>query len=256
VSTGNRKRTKSLIRVLMTFTVVVILLAIWYYNRSNQSVDPRVVPARKLYEGYNALARENDFASVIHLLDTIESIYNKYPHYRQSFETGVIENNRAAVYLTLGIYYDSLSSVYHYLGPDSLISLGELSVKNSINIYERWERNFSGRNEQEIRELIRDSFIKGLSGQSDEELESYLDSRVEEIMSASQETPRRLSVSYTNLGIVYRYREDYQGAVDCYKKAMDLWEDNLTAENNLNLLLGRPMKKRSFIKKLFPESKE
>ena len=253
---GNRKKTRNLVRILMAFTGAVILLAIWYYNRSNQSVDPRIVPARKLYEGYNDLALKNDYASVIHLLDTIESIYNNYPHYRQSFETGVLENNRAAVYLTLGIYYDSLSSVYHYLGPDSLISLGELSVMNSINIYEKWIGSFSGKNEQEVRELVMDSFIEGLSGHTDEEMESYLDSRIEEIMSASQETPRRLSVSYTNLGIVYRYREDYQGAVDCYRKAMELWEDNLTAENNLNILLGRPMKKRSFIRKLFPESRE
>ena len=75
-------------------------------------------------------------------------------------------------------------------------------------------------------------------------------------MEGIKETPRRLSVSYTNLGIMYRFREDYENAALSYKKAMDLWEDNLSAENNLNILLGRPLKKRSLLRKIFPEPKQ
>ncbi len=248
------KPARALILVMMALVVTTILFALWYYRRENLSVDPRVVPARKLYEGYNALTRENDFAAVIRLLDSIDNIYSRYPHYHHSFETGVLENNRAAVYLTLGLSYDSLSSPFHHLDQDSLISLGESAVRNSIHIYEKWMDEYSGKNAAEIREQAQRAFLVGLKYRTTEEKDRFLDGRVEEIQAAVQETPRRLSVSYTNLGIVYRYREDYQSAAACYQKAVDLWEDNLTAENNLNLLLGRPMKKRNFIQKMFPKS--
>jgi len=37
---------------------------------------------------------------------------------------------------------------------------------------------------------------------------------------------------------------------------MELWGENLTAENNLNILLGRPVRKRTFIQKMFPQPKD
>ena len=113
---------------------------------------------------------------------------------------------------------------------------------------------YSGKTTAEIREQVKGAFDLGLESRTPEKKARYLDTRVEEIQDAEKETPRRLSVSYTNLGIVYRYRKDYESAAACYRKAMDLWEDNLTAENNLNLLRGRPRKKRNFLRKLFPES--
>ena len=248
------KPARPLILVMTALAIITILFAIRHYRKDNLSVDPRVVPARKLYEGYNALARVNDFAGVIRLLDSIDNIYSRYPHYQGSFETGVLENNRAAVYLTLGLSYDSLSSPFHHLGQDSLISLAESAVRNSILIYEKWMDGYSGKTPAEIREQVEGAFGLGLESRRPEKKAGYLDTRVEEIQDAEKETPRRLSVSYTNLGIVYRYREDYESAAACYRKAMDLWEDNLTAENNLNLLLGRPMKKRNLIQKMFPKS--
>jgi len=85
-----------------------------------------------------------------------------------------------------------------------------------------------------------------------DELESYLDTRINEIIDTQVEIDRRLSVSYTNLGIVYRYRMQYDSAAYCYEEALDLWEQNLSAENNLNVLLGRPQKKSNFIQRMFP----
>ena len=69
------------------------------------------------------------------------------------------------------------------------------------------------------------------------------------------ETDRRVSVCYTNLGIILRSRDDNEGAAEMYIKALELWEMNLEAENNLNRLLGRPLKKRNIIQKLFPPEK-
>ena len=246
---------RALIYVMMALVVITILLAWSHYRGKNLSVDPRIVPARKLYEGYNALASSNDYDGVIRLLDSIEQIYSQYPHYCGSFETGVLENNRAAVYLTLGLSYDSLSSPYHHMGQDSLMALGESAARKSIDIYESWLSEYAENGEEEIREQALATFGIGLRTGDPKEMEAYVENRIKEIEDAIQETPRRLSVSYTNLGLTYRYREDYQGAASCYRQAMDLWEDNLTAENNLNILLGQPLKKRNFIQKMFPKPK-
>lgn len=253
MSPANIKPARALIYVMMALVVVTILIAQQYYRGKNTSVDPRIIPARELYEKYNDLTVQSDYKAVILLLDSIKGIYNQYPHYYGSFETGVIENNRAAVYLTLGLSYDSINSVYHPLGQDSLMALGESAVRHSIHIYEKWTELYSGKTEEEIRNEILDNFVNGLDNYSGEEISRFLDNRVSEIRNSVEEAPRRLSVSYTNLGIVYRYRQDYPSAAANYEKAMDLWEDNLTAENNLNILLGRPLRKRTFIQKMFPE---
>jgi len=246
---------RALIYVMMALVVITILLAYSHYRGKNLSVDPRIVPARKLYEGYNALAGSNDYAGVIRLLDTIAQIYSQYPHYRGSFETGVLENNRAAVYLTLGLTYDSLWSPYHHLGQDSLMVLGESAARKSIDIYENWLSVYAENEAGEIKEQVLANFEIGLNPDDPEAMEAYVGNRVREIEDAIEEMPRRLSVSYTNLGLAYRFREDYQRAASCYQQAIDLWEDNLTAENNLNILLGEPMKKRNFIQKMFPKPK-
>ncbi len=247
------KPARALIIVMMALVVITVLLAYSHYRGKNQAVDPRVVPARELYEGYNALASSDDYPGVISLLNTIDSIYKLYPHYSGSFETGVLANNRAAVYLTLGLSYDSLSSPFHYLGQDSLIAMGETAARRSIDIYENWLCQYAGKQAGEIREQAEIDFAVGMMSLDSVQNELYLENRVKEIEAAIEETLRRLSVSYTNLGICYRYREDYAAAASCYKKSMDLWEDNLTAENNLNILLGKPIKKRNFLQKLFPK---
>jgi len=256
MSPATIKPARALIYIMMALVVITILIAQRYYSSKNSYVDPRIVPARELYEQYNALAVQSDYKAVIILLDSIKEIYNKHPHYYGSFETGVLENNRAAVYLTLGLSYDSIPSIYRDIEQDSLMAMGESAVRHSIYIYEKWIERFSGKGEEEIRNEIRENFLEGLGKYSPEENNRYMDNRVDEIINSIEESPRRLSVSYTNLGIVYRYKQDYPSAAINYEKAMDLWGENLTAENNLNILLGRPLRKRTFIQKMFPEPKD
>ena len=188
--------------MMAALTIVTILFASWFYRNKNMAADPRVVPARELYKGYNALAVANDFAGVMRLLDTVGSIYAVHLHYLNSFETGVLENNRAAVYLTLALSFDSIGSSFHDMGKDSLVSLGGIHANRSINIYEEWAKKYSGLNDAEIKEKIRSGFFQGLEHSTDKQREIYLDNRVREIREALEETPRRMSVSYTNLGPV------------------------------------------------------
>ena len=103
---------------------------------------------------------------------------------------------------------------------------------------------------EDIAVSIREEFLSGL--EVDDHPEKYLQHRAKEIEQALTEVPRRLSVAYTNLGVIYRYREDYKKAAELYQKALSLWEDNLDAENNLNHLLGQPIRKRNFFQKMFP----
>jgi len=242
------KPTRTLILIMGVLVLIAIVISRKYYRDQEASVDPRIKPARELYEKYNSYAASNQFDSVFHLMDTIESIYNLTDHYASSFELGVIYNNRAAAWLTLGIfgeYYDDWER-------DSLVTMADTAVRKSMSIYEVWNENLGDLDETEIRKVISDDFTGGLESYSSEEQEKFLETRIAEITEAQAELDRRLSVSYTNLGIVYRHKEIYDSAALCYEKALELWDRNLTAENNLNSLLGRPQKKRNFIERMFP----
>jgi tetratricopeptide (TPR) repeat protein len=82
-------------------------------------------------------------------------------------------------------------------------------------------------------------------------LERIIEKRVDDILASKIETKRRLSVSHTNLGIVFRYEEDLEAAKEQYEKAIELWPENHVAKDNLNRLLGLPAEKRSIIRELF-----
>lgn len=242
------KPARTLIVIMGVLVILAIVISRKYYSDQEASVDPRIKPARELYEKYNSFAASNQFDSVFQLMDTIESIYVSTDHYASSFELGVLYNNRAAAWLTLGVfgeYYDDWER-------DSLVEMAETAVRTSMGIYETWREKLGNLDEIQIRQTISDDFTNGLESYSSEEQKKFLETRVAEIAEAQAELDRRLSVSYTNLGIVYRHKEKYDSAARCYEKALELWDRNLTAENNLNSLLGRPQKKRNFIERMFP----
>ncbi|MFP4664536.1 MAG: tetratricopeptide repeat protein [Bacteroidales bacterium] len=232
-----------------------------YYQNINESVDPRIVEARKLYEEYNAYAENNNFNAIFRLLDSVESIYSGITHYQNSFEMGVTANNRAAVYLTLAMHQDSIelpeNSEYLLEYPrDSLLGIAEHHLHKAIRIYQNWREKYNDLSKSACEEKIKSDFLKGLEGYSKEDQQKYLENRVDVFMDNQVEIDRRLSVSYTNLGVIYRLEENYDQAIDAYAKAIELWDRNMTAENNLNVLLGRPKKKQNFIHKLFPPDRD
>ncbi|MGD9327494.1 MAG: hypothetical protein PVH48_00930 [Cyclobacteriaceae bacterium] len=218
----------------------------FYYKSVNASVDPRIVPARKLYENYNLFARENKLDSIFWLMDTIESIYTRVKHYEHSFEVGVLYNNRAATCLSL------LMNEEDVIVSDSLLRVADHAINNSITIYENWLMIYDGKSKHELEKDLEKDFFVGLGEYDLEDQQKFLHKRVKELIEAQVETKRRLSVSYTNLGLVYRHQLQYEAAALSYQKAIENWDRNLTAENNLNKLMGRPEKKRNLIQKLFP----
>ena len=114
-------RTRALIAIMCALVLSAIVISHFYYKSVNDSVDPRIVEARKLYEKYNLYTQRNELKAVFWLMDSIEQIYASYPHYKNSYEVGVLYNNRAAAYLTLGLFADSILSGAR----DSLFILAE-----------------------------------------------------------------------------------------------------------------------------------
>lgn len=244
------KSVRALILIMSALALIGISIARTYYKNINKSVDPRVIEAREIYERYNTYGAANDFDGVFALMDSIEHIYSAFEHYKASYETGVLYNNRAATYLTMAFYHDDYKHDSTVI--DSLVNLSETASLKSIELYEDWLSKYDGKDEIQVQSIMNSNFLIGLEEYTAEEHESFIEKRVAEIMEAQFETKRRLSVSHTNLGVVYRHRGQYDEAVKQYSKAIELWDQNLTAENNLNMLLGKPLKKRTFIQKLFP----
>lgn len=257
--TFQNSSTRALVLIMIALVVIGILIARSYYGNINKSIDPRVAEARTLYAKYNSYAQEGNYYRVFALLDSIENIYRDIKHYEGSFELGVMYNNRAAALLTISMFADSIpvrKNPYSDLSSDSIICLAEINILNAISVYDNWLTEFSWKSHEQIAEIVKPQFMEGLENVDLDLRIKYLEARVGEIEKAMIENDRRLSVCYTNLGIVFRQREQYKEAVEQYEKALELWDRNLNAENNINLLLGRPLKKRNFIQKLFPPERD
>ncbi|MBS0010556.1 MAG: hypothetical protein KFF49_04060 [Bacteroidales bacterium] len=253
------KVTRALIIIMTALVLLGVIIARTYYNSQNKSVDPRVVPAREIYARYDDYAAEGDYYRVFALLDSVENIYKNYPHYSSSFEMGVVYNNRAAALITIALFSDSIRADYNPLtgiSPDSIMKRAEFYINKAISVYNTWNMQYAGKSREEIAGLIAEDFRKGMTVGDNDSMMLYLEARSAEIASAAGETDRRLSVCYTNMGVIKRYRKEYEEAVSCYQKALELWDRNLSAENNLNILLGRPLKKRNIIQQLFPPERQ
>ena len=256
---SGKKNTRTLIVVMAITVILGIIVARYYYRSLNHSIDPRIAGARELYTSYNRHALEGDYKAIFRLLDSIESIYLATEHYRNSFEVGVLHNNRAAAILTIALHRESIppaADPFSDAGFDSLVSMAEIQLLKAVEIYRHWQGIYRGHTDEEIKSRIAAGFIKELKDYPAKTAERYMERRVREIMDATLENDRRLSVCYSNLGLVCRHRGEIREAADHYQKALKLWDRNLEAENNLNILLGRPMKKRNLLQKLFPPERE
>lgn len=250
---------KNTLRVISIMTLIVLAgfaVAHFYYKDLNSKEDPRVVEAKYLYGEYSNFSKEKNYKAVLETLQKIEQVYAKEEHYKNSFEVGVVLTDKAAFFITLAIYKDSLFvPAEHYIDEleftqDSLFNYAEMLSLKSIEIYEHWLLEFASLDAEGIREKIKEDFTE--IDASENQKEDYLNRRINDILAAQIETPRRLSVSYTNLGIVKRHKEKYTEAAEMYKKALQLWDKNMAAKNNMNILLGRPLEKANIIDQLFP----
>lgn len=242
--------TKKVLAAMIIITSLGLATAYFYYQWVNEAEDPRVLEARYMLKKFDKLIEDKDYFAVFPLLDKIEKIYLNTPGYEKSYEMGVVNNNRTAAYLLLALYEtgeDEKKKKEHYLK-----SALECTQK-SIEIYEDWIDLYGTLTEDELYSKIEGYFrTDSLKGQ---EIDRIISKRVDDLEMAQLETRRRLSVSYTNLGIIQRHQYRQKAAVKSYVKALELWPDNHTAKNNLNVLLGKPVEERSTIEKIFPKDR-
>jgi len=245
------KQSRIVILIMAILVLAGLGIAKNYYGNINKSEDPRIVDAKKMYGRYNQLAMEGSAEEVLQLLDSIETIYAQYDYYRHSFETGVLYNNRAAIYLTEGLQckHDSILK-------KSMFKLAKENAIRSIEIYQGWMDAEGCLSEQELQKCVSSAFSQESLKANEKQHGMIVKKRIKDVLTAQYETKRRLSVAYTNLGIIQRHTNEPEKAIECYTKAIDLWDRNHSAKNNLNMILGRPAVKQSMLQRIFPPKKE
>ncbi|MCP3875175.1 MAG: hypothetical protein GY699_18730 [Desulfobacteraceae bacterium] len=255
---------KTTLKVLIGCLIVVVLIFIGsfiYYSNLNSAEDPRVVEAKNLQLIYDKGLEGDETQKALDLLDQMLAIYKGNPGYGDSYEVGVIYNNQATVYLV-------------HLIPDLLLLQENLKdnkekeinmekiLKNldtaqeftlqSIGVYESWLKEMGNLTETEIREKITPFFDPEDSAFKESDFKMVFEKRVEDIKISQFETKRRLSVSLTNLGVINRYKGNLQESKENYQRAIELWDRNYTAKDNLNMLMNLPKEKRSMLDRFFP----
>lgn len=241
------KKIKILFTILTSIAAIIVLSGYLHYKSLNDAEDPRIVEARKNMVEYNKLMSENEIGLALLVLDKVENIYKQEPGYKDSYELGVISNNRGSAFL-IKVEEDLIAE--EELDTESLAQAKQY-IKKSVDIYANWLTKVSTLNEDQIYKMVSPYFLEDDPAFKDLDLEKIIEKRVEDILASKIETERRLSVSYTNLGIVYRYEGDFVKSKEQYERAVELWPENYAAKDNLNRLLGLPVEKRSLLKQIF-----
>ncbi len=242
--------TKLLLIGITIITGISFLLAYIYYNDKNEAEDPRIIESKYLFKHYENLIKDNNFEAALAVLDSIDFIFNSVPAYQSSYEPGIVLNNRGSAYLSM-----ALSGVKDSFEIKHLFSLAKEQVDSAITIYTLWLNKNGKLSKQELLDIEKQYFPENDIAFEGKDHDKILNKRIEDLILAQNETPRRLSVSYTNLGIILRHQYKQNEAVECYIKAIKLWKDNFTARNNFNVLMGKPSQDRSIIDQLFPPEK-
>jgi tetratricopeptide (TPR) repeat protein len=200
-----------------------------------------------MFVRYDEFVKEMRYNNASLVLDSIEQILKTTQGYADSYELGIVLNNRASVYISKALYEtdDSLQKQY-------LLDTAIILTHNCIDYYNKWNDRFGKLSKKEILEEVQPSFRDNDEAFQELDYKKILSKRVDDIVLAQKETPRRLSVAYTNLGIIQRHQYEPAEAVESYRKAIELWKDNPAALGNLNVLFGKPYSDRSIIKKIFP----
>jgi hypothetical protein len=123
---------------------------------------------------------------------------------------------------------------------------------SSISVYSLWLSEWENLSREEIETRAAEMMKASDPALRDYDIRKLVKRRAENLLMAQIETPRRLSVSLTNRGTLFRHMQLPDSALACYKEALTLWRSNRVAENNLKVLLGGEPEKPGLIEALFP----
>ncbi len=232
-----------------------------YYSNLNSAEDPRVLEAKKLQLVYDKGLEGDETEKALDLLDEMKDIYQTVPGYGKSYEVGVIFNNKATVYLIFVIpqlmelqekMKEKKDKVDNFDKIMNNLVTAKGYTEQSIGIYEGWLQKMGDLTENQVREKITPFFDPQDSAFKGYDYDMIFNKRIDDIMNAQFETKRRLSVTLTNLGVINRYQGNLNESKANYEKALELWEKNYTAKDNLNMLMNLPKERRSMLERFFP----
>jgi len=245
------KGTRVILAITLSVSVLTLLFAFFYYRGLNRAEDPRIRKAKEYLAKYESVSDSYKTLNAFPLLDSANAIFLSYPDYKASFEPGIIYNNKCSALLLLALYDSTISD----FEKTTLLSLSLKYCDSSIIHYQRWIENWGSLTSDSIAELIKPYMTEDDPEFGGLNFKKVFAKRVKDISLAQIETPRRLSVSLTNKGTIYRHMLQPDSSLDCYRQALSLWDDNRTAKSNLNVLIGKSPLKPTLIESLFPPDK-
>ncbi|HBB93530.1 MAG TPA: hypothetical protein DC042_17855 [Bacteroidales bacterium] len=246
------KGTRVVISITLGICGTGILVAALYYRSVNRAEDPRVLPVREMISRSEQLSVERRTTEAHLTLDSALRILRGIPGYQDSYETGVIFNNTSSAWLMAALYDSTLTQPEK----DKMLQLARNFADSSLIIYRSWIAEWGALTETRIRQKTSPFFKKENPDFAGLKAGRILDRRIRNIQEAQKETPRRLSVSLTNKGTIYRHLSQSDSAFICFTEALGIWPENATAKSNLNVLQGGEPVKPSILKTLFPPDKK
>lgn len=249
--------TTKVVLTLAALSVVFIAAMLFHYHRQNEAVDKRTRPARMAMKAFDEAMKDGNYPLALGKLDEAHAVFSELPVYRDSYEMGVMENNRAALAM---VEFQLKINNRDAFNPDEadralLAAAREHSLKAEA-IYRDWMKRTQGMSESDVRQWLAPAFEPDFYGASPDEARRALDRRVKEVMEAKAEMPRRLSVTLTNLGILARWSGEPEASAKHYADALALWPENQAAKENLAKLQGRQPEKPGILESLFPPDRK
>lgn len=243
------KGTKVVLLITFLVSVVALAAAVIYYSSVNFSEDPRLEKARKILDRYDRESYQYDLSYRFRLLDSADAVFSSLPEYSASFERGVILNNRCSALLLTALYDSSVTVTEK----KTILGLAMAYADSSIALYRRWIGEWGELTRSQVEKRVREEMdtidLDKFNGRN---IEKIISRRIDNQVTAQTETPRRLSVSLSNRGIIFRHLGQPDSALVCFRNAMLLWKDNRAAKSNLSVLMGGEPVKPGVIESLFP----
>jgi tetratricopeptide (TPR) repeat protein len=246
------KGTRVVISITLGICGTAILVAIFYYRNLNRAEDPRMIPVREWIQESEEFTANCQATESFIVLDSAIRYLRSLPGYENSYEVGVLYNDVSSAWLLSALYDSTLAETEKR----KMLVTAKTFADSSITLYRSWIEKWKSLDPAQIREKISPFFDPNDLSFHHRNSDKILAKRIKDIQSAQLETPRRLSVTLTNLGTIYRHQIKPDSALLCFAEALELWKDNETAQNNLQVLNGGAPVKPSLIRKLFPPDKK
>jgi hypothetical protein len=246
------KGTRIVAIITLLVSLIALFAAIIYYGGINRSEDPRISVARDLLASYDALPLQSDLTSKIRLIDSAGTIFRSYADYADSFEMGVVFNNKASALMVAGLYDSTVTPAEKA----TLLKMAMTYIDSSIAVYRRWIQEWTPLNNDEVELRLRTFMKSSDPAFKDRDYKKLIARRTKNQLLAQVETPRRLSVCLSNKGIIFRHMEKPDSASMCLQESLSLWNNNRVAKSNLNVLMGGEPLKPGIIESLFPPDRK